>query len=141
VPQFLKFRILAWGWLPFVVLDWTIKWAMARAVGYSSGVAIVGATFSTPLAAAIGLALYQPFRRMNAFSYGVAYFASIVAMKMLLAATSGVNEWRGGVQLVEHGRWTFAGAQEKILTAGIEALLSMAALIALQAVFASFARR
>jgi len=123
------------------VLDWTIKWAVARAVGYSSGVAIVTAAFSTPLALAIGLAFYQPFRRMNCFTYGLAYFVSIVAIKLVLAATSVGNQWRGGVQLVEHGRWTLAGAQEKLLVAGIEALLSVVALIVLQALFASFSKR
>lgn len=85
----------------------------------------------------MGLLVYQPFKRVSALHYGVVYFLVIVGMKLLMNLMSGVTEVRGGVVLVHDGRWTLAGAEEKILVAGIEALLSTIVMVILQGILAS----
>lgn len=120
------------GWLLFLFLDFATQFLVMWAVGYRWGAALVGAGLSSPLATIVGLAAYHPFPKATMARYALIYFSVIVVLKLLLGWMSGVTEVRGGVLLVQDGKWTFAGAQEKLLMAFCEAFLSTVVLLFLQ---------
>jgi hypothetical protein len=128
----LEGRLPLWGWLLFLFLDFVTKFLVMWAVGYPWGAALVGAGLSSPLATIVGLTAYHPFPKATTARYALIYFSVIVALKLLLGWMSGFTEVRGGVLLVQDGKWTFAGGLEKLLMAFCEAGLSTVVLFLLQ---------